>query len=194
MWWGRLLARPVRSWANPRIATRLTVVAVLAALTAGCFHPMYAEHADGSPALREKLMGVELLPIDKPNASRDARIGVAIRNALAFKLYGGATGMPPTHQLKIRFTTRRSSLILDPKTALPSSEGYGIDANYQLIEVATGKSVLSATTFARVSYDIPGQFQRFASSRAYRDAEDRASEEIAGNINTRLAAFFYAGT
>ena len=80
---------------------------MLAALTAGCFHPMYAEHTDGSPALRDKLMGVELLPIDKPNASRDARIGVEIRNALAFKLYGGATGAPPTHQLRIRFSTTR---------------------------------------------------------------------------------------
>jgi LPS-assembly lipoprotein len=192
MWWGKLSGRPVRSWANP--AARLTVVAVLAMLTAGCFHPMYAEHADGSPGLREKLMGVEVPPISEPNASREARIGVAIRNALAFKLYGGATGMPPTHRLLIRFTTNRSSLLLDPLTALPTNEGYGIDANYQLVEVATGKTVMTGNTFARVSYDIPGQFQRFARARAYRDAEDRASDEIATNINTRLASFFYAGT
>jgi LPS-assembly lipoprotein len=178
---------------GPRLAARLSVIAVLAALTAGCFHPMYAEHTDGSPALRDKLMGVELLPIDKPNASRDARIGVEIRNALAFKLYGGATGAPPTHQLRIRFSTTRSSLMLDPNTALPSNESYGIDASYQLIEVATGKTVLNANTFARTSYDIPGQFQRFARSRAYRDAEDRAAQQIADNINTRLASFFYSG-
>lgn len=194
MWWGRLSARPARSWVNPRIAARLSVVAVLAALTAGCFRPMYAEHADGSPALRDRLMGVELLPIDKPNASPDARIGVALRNALAFKLYGGATGAPPTHQLRIRFTTNRSSLMLDPATALPSNEQYGINASYQLIEVATGKTVLNATTFSRTSYDIPGQLQRFARARAYRDAEDRAAQQIAENINTRLASFFYAGT
>ncbi|HEU4804442.1 MAG TPA: LPS assembly lipoprotein LptE [Nitrobacter sp.] len=194
MWWGRLSARPARSWVNPRIAARLSVIAVMAALTAGCFHPMYAEHADGSPALRDKLMGVELLPIDKPNASRDARVGVAIRNALAFKLYGGATGAPPTHQLKIRFSTSRTSLMLDPRTALPTNESYGIDASYQLIEAATGKVVLSANTFTRTSYDIPGQLQRFARDRAYRDAEDRAAQQIADNINTRLASFFYAGT
>src|ERR1700760_2949528 len=106
------------------IAVRLLAVAALAALTAGCFQPMYAEHADGSTGLREKLMGVELPPIDKPNASRDARLGVEIRNALAFKLYGNATGMPPTHRLVIRFTTSRSSLMIDPLTALPSSENY----------------------------------------------------------------------
>ena len=106
------------SWARTRIAARLLAVAALAALTAGCFQPMYAEHTDGTPALREKLMGVEVPPIDKPNASRDARIGVEIRNALAFKLYGAATGMPPTHRLVIRFTSSRSSLMVDPNTAL----------------------------------------------------------------------------
>jgi LPS-assembly lipoprotein len=182
------------SLARLSIAARLLAVAALAALTAGCFQPMYAEHTDGSPGLREKLMGVELPPIDKPNASRDARLGVEIRNALAFKLYGSATGMPPTHRLVIRFSTSRSSLMVDPNTALPSSENYGIDAQYNLIELATNKSVMTGTTFSRVTYDIPGSLQRFARTRAYRDAEDRAAQEIADNIQTRLASFFVAGT
>src|SRR5215471_8320181 len=180
--------------ARTRIAVRLLAVAALAGLTAGCFQPMYAERSDGTPALREKLMGVELPPVDKPNASRDARIGVEIRNALAFKLYGQATGVPPTHKLVLRFTTTRSSLMLDPATALPSSENYGIDAQYNLIDLATNKSVMTGSTFSRVSYDIPGQLQRFARSRAFRDAEDRAAQEIAENIQTRLASYFTAGT
>jgi LPS-assembly lipoprotein len=155
---------------------------------------MYAAHTDGTPALREKLLGVDLPPVDKPNGSRDARLGVEIRNALAFKLYGAATGMPPTHKLVIRFTTTRSSLILDPATALPSIENYGIDTQYNLIELASNKSVMTGTTFSRVSYDIPGQLQRFARQRAFRDAEDRACQEIAENIQTRLASFFTAGS
>ena len=106
--------------AKSRIAVRLLAVAALAGLTAGCFQPMYAERSDGTPGLRDKLMGVELPPVDKANASREARIGVEIRNALAFKLYGQATGMPPTHKLVLHFSTSRSSLILDPNTALPS--------------------------------------------------------------------------
>src|SRR3954470_14658760 len=100
--------------AKARIAVRLVAVALLAAPAAGCFTPMYAEHADGSPALREKLMGVEIPELDKPKASREARIGVEIRNALAFKLYGNATGMPPTHRLVLRFPTTRPSLMLGP--------------------------------------------------------------------------------
>jgi len=177
-----------------RIAARLLAVAALSALTAGCFQPMYAAHTDGTPALREKLMGVDLPPIDKPNGSREARLGVEIRNALAFKLYGAATGMPPTHKLVIRFTTGRSSLILDPATALPSIENYGIDAQFNLIEIVSNKSVMTGSTFSRVSYDIPGQLQRFASQRAFRDAEDRAAQEIAENIQTRLASYFTAGS
>src|ERR1700735_5293950 len=127
------------SLASTRIAIRLLAVVALAALTAGCFQPMYAEHTDGTPALREKLMGVEVPPVDKPNAPREARIQVEIRNALAFKLYGTATGTTPTHRLGIRFTTTRTSLIVDPNTGLPSNEDVGIDAQYNLIEVASNK-------------------------------------------------------
>src|SRR5580700_6139593 len=182
------------SLAKIRIAARLLAVATLAALTAGCFQPMYAEHSDGTPGLREKLQGVELPPVDKPNASREARIGVAIRNALAFKLYGEATGMPPTHRLVLKFSTNRSSLLVSQTTGLPTTEDVGVDAQFNLIEIATNKSVMTGTTFARTSYDMPGSYQRFARERAFRDAEDRAAEQIAENIQTRLAAFFTAGT
>src|SRR3979490_2528047 len=135
------------SLARTRIAARLLVVAALAALTAGCFQPMYAEHTDGTPGLREKLLGVELSPVDKSNASREARLGVEIRNALAFKMYGNATGMPPPHRLNIRISTPRSSLIVNPATALPASENYGIDASYQLIDIASNKTVMTGSTF-----------------------------------------------
>jgi LPS-assembly lipoprotein len=131
---------------------------------------------------------------DKSNASREARIGVEIRNALAFKLYGNATGMPPTHRLILRFSSSRSSLIVDPNTGLPTSENSGIDAQYNLVDIASNRSVLNGSTFSRVTYDMPGSYQRFARSRALRDAEDRAANEIAENIQTRLAAFFTAGT
>ena len=182
------------SLARLRIAARLLAVAAMAALTAGCFQPMYAEHSDGTPGLREKLLGVEVPPVDKPNGSPDARVGVEIRNALMFKLYGSATGMPPTHRLVLRFTTSRSSLLVDVNTGLPTSENLGIDAQFNLIEIASNKSVMTGTTFSRVSYDMPGSYQRVARARAFRDAEDRAAQEIADRINTRLASFFAAGT
>ena len=125
------------SLARTRIAARLLAVAALAALTAGCFQPMYAENRNGAPGLREKLMGVEVPPVDKPNAAREARVQVEIRNALAFKLYGNATGMPPTHRLVLRFTTNRSSLMIDQATGLPSSTPYAEMAGPSTICVAS---------------------------------------------------------
>ena len=182
------------SLARTGIAVRLLVIVALAALTAGCFQPMYAEHTDGTPGLRDKLLTVDLPPVDKPNASREARIGVAIRNALAFKLYGNAAGAPPLYKLVLKFNTGRSDLIVDPNTGLPTTENLNIDAQYNLIEIATDKSVMTGTTFSHLSYDIPGSYQRFSRARAFRDAEDRAAAEIADHIQTRLAAFFFAGT
>ena len=183
------------SLARTRIAARLLVVAALAALTAGCFQPMYAAHTDGSPDLREKLMGVEVPPLNVPNGSREARLGVEIRNALAFKMYGTATGMaadPPAGDpdpdqpfLADGRSRHRTADQRELRHRLP----------IQPDRIASNKSVMNGTTFARVSYDtFQGSMQRFARSRAFRDAEDRASQEIAENIQTRLASFFIAGS
>src|ERR1700759_2765395 len=136
------------SLARPRFAARFLVVAALAALTAGCFQPMYAEHTDGTPGLREKLAGVELPPVEKPNSSRDARLGVLMRNELAFKLYGNATGSTPTHRLVLKFSASDYSLMTDATTGLPTSENYALDVQYNLIDIATGKSVMTGTTFS----------------------------------------------
>jgi LPS-assembly lipoprotein len=54
--------------------------------------------------------------------------------------------------------------------------------------------VVTGTTFARVSYDIPGQEQRYARVRGLRDAELRAAKVVADNIRSRLASYFIAGT
>ena len=91
-------------------------------------------------------------------------------------------------------STSRTTTILDPQTSRADVENYGIDVNYTLKEIATGKVVVNGTTFARVSYDIPGQEQRFARARGFRDAETRATKQIADNISQRLASYFVAGT
>ena len=95
--------------------------------------------------------------------------------------------------MDLTFATTRSTLMLDPLTALPTDESYGINANFVLVEIATNKTMIAGTTFSRVSYDIPGSYQRFARSRAVRDAEDRAAQEIAEHLQTRLASYFATG-
>jgi LPS-assembly lipoprotein len=85
-------------------------------------------------------------------------------------------------------------VIVDPQTGRTEAEITGIDVKYTLTELATGRPVVAATAFARVSSDIPGQQQRFARARALRDAETRAAKLIAEQIRSRLASYFVAGT
>jgi LPS-assembly lipoprotein len=172
---------------------RLVVAAALAGLTAGCFQPLYGERSvSGNPAIREKLAAVEVLPINPVRGSSVARLGLEVRNALLFSLSGGGA-LPPNYTLDVQLVPKRTNVIVDITTSRPDIENFGIDASYTLREIATGKAVLTGSTFSRVSYDIPGQAQRFARQRGLRDAEDRAAKVIAENISSRLASFFVTG-
>jgi LPS-assembly lipoprotein len=175
---------------------RAALALALAALTAGCFQPLYGERTEttGGSVLREQLAAVDLLQIDAPKGSDEARLAVEIRNALLFDLTGGGYSAPPTHRMKVSISSTRASIIVDINTSRPDIENYGINASYSVTEIATGKTVVTGQTFARVSYDIPGQEQRFARLRGLRDAESRAAKVIATNIMSRLTSYFVAGT
>ena len=162
---------------------------------AACFQPLYGQPPlSGGPTLDSALAAVDVQQIDAPRGSPDARIAVELRNALLFDLTGGQGSIAPTHRLAIKMTTSRSAIIVDPQTGRTEAEVTGVDVKYILTELATGRPVVNATAFARVSSDIPGQQQRFARSRAQRDAEDRAAKVIADQIRTRVASYLVAGT
>ena len=176
-------------------AARGISVLALGGLLAGCFQPLYGELSpSGSPVLRDQLSAVNVLQIEAPKGSDEARLAVEIRNAILFDLTGGGAEAPPVHRLKIAISSTRSSVIVDINTSRPDIENYGLTATYSLTEIATNKVVVTGQTFARVSYDIPGQQQRYARLRGLRDAESRAAKVIAENIRARLTSYFIAGT
>jgi LPS-assembly lipoprotein len=109
-------------------------------------------------------------------------------------LTGGAGGSSPTHKLAIELKSSQAQIIVDASSGRADVQNYGIDAFYTLTDLATGKIVLRSTTSSRVSYNIPGQQQRFAGERGLRDAENRAASVIAESIRNRLASYFTAGT
>jgi LPS-assembly lipoprotein len=176
------------------LAPKLGLMMALAGLLAGCFEPLYGEHTlAGGPGLRQRLNSVEVDPIRVPNGTPQARVAVELRNDLIFDFTGGSGGSNSTHLLKITMATTNQQVIVDITTARSDVQQYGINATYTLVEKATGKSVVTGQTFARVSYDNPGQAQRFANARGQRDAENRAARVISDNIRARLASYFSAG-
>src|SRR5262249_41148702 len=89
-------------WREPQGRGRVVRAALalaLAALTAGCCQPLYGERTEttGGSVLREQLSAVDVLQIEAPKASDEARLAVEIRNALLFDLTGGGSSAPPTH-------------------------------------------------------------------------------------------------
>jgi LPS-assembly lipoprotein len=187
--WSREQPAAVRRMIRPVIALGL------AGLLAACFQPLYAEHPQtGATSVRGALAAVDVDQIDVPRGTPESRVAVELRNALVFDLTGGGGSIAPTHRLKITMAVSKSALIVDVTTGRTQDEVTGIDITYTLTELATKRVVVTATGFARVSSDIPGEQQRFALWRAHRDAEDRAAKVVAEQITSRLASYFVAGT
>ena len=174
---------------------RLAAVVALGALTAGCFQPLYGDHSIGAGAdVRGKLASVDVPAIDVPNGTALARISVHLRNQLIYGLTGGGQAVSPAYRLVIRLTASQRQVIVDVNSGRAEVVNYGLAASYKMIDVATGKPVVKSTARAQVSYDVPGQEQRFAGARGLRDAENRAADELAQDIQSRLASYFVAGT
>ena len=196
MWWFKQRAawgRAAPAWG--RLA-RLAVVLAAASLTAGCFQPLYGTHASSvaTETVRDKLAQIDVPVIPAPKGQPAARLAVALRNSLQYGLNGAAGANAPTYTLKVGVAMTQLSVIVDITSGRPDAQVDSVIANYSLIEIATGKAVLSDSTFAHVDYDIPGAAQRFAKQRAQRDAEDRATEVVSETIRNRLASYFVAGT
>ena len=193
MWWPD---NRNRIGAATRLAVvRFAVVLAAAALLAGCFEPLYGRNPSvGDDSIRDKLAEVLIAPIPLRQGTPQARIAVAMRNALQFDLNGAAGAIAPTHRLDITVTPISVSVSIDPVTGRPNEEIGGVTATYQMVEIVTGKIVLRDSTSAHVGYDIPGSQQRFAKQRALADAEDRAAKVAAEAIRNRLASYFVAGT
>ncbi len=189
---GRASRGPVGS---AGMTVRIVAALGLAGLLAGCFQPLYGDKATvgGGAALRDKLASVEVAQIPAPNGTSLSRISVGVRNDLLYDLTGGGGAASPTHKLDIKLTATQVQVVVDINSGRPDVQDYGINATYTLTDLATGKRVISGQTFSRVSYNVPGQQQRFASARGLRDAENRAAKVISDNIHARLTSYFVTG-
>ena len=188
------------SWRNKALEIsrfgRIAFAFGLAGLCAGCFQPLYGSSSpvEGG-SVKDKLANVQVQDVEAPNGTAIARLGVEVRSALIYDFgQGQGKAVSPTHALKINMAQIRQQVIVDTTTARPDVENYGVDATFTLTDLNTKQIVVRGRTFSRVSFDIPGQQQRFAAARGLRDAENRASQVISEQIKQRLASYFLAGT
>lgn len=170
--------------------------ACVAALALGACQPLHSRSGPvttvgaDSAAINSapSLAAIDILPID-------GRVGLKIRNDLRFALTGGGEPItPPLYRLDITVQVLQAQrAIVDPYTDRAELETAGVDAAYTLVQVGTGVPVLSGNAFGRATFTR--NRQRFASVRAERDAEDRASRMVVEQIRAKLLAHFAgAGT
>jgi LPS-assembly lipoprotein len=163
-------------------ASVLVALGLLAALPAlgGCgFRPLYGD-ASQPGSTGANLADIQISPIAN-------RSGQMLRNNLLDRLTPRGTPRGARWRLDVALSESSEGVgILQNETI--TRVNYRLDANYQLVEVATGKPVLVRASRAIASYNVPSS--EFATVVASKDAEARAIDEIADEIRTRLAIYF----
>lgn len=141
--------------------------------------PLYGKASGASEALRSVDIGAV-----------QGRVGQQVRNELVFGFYGGEGDVrgKPVYRLELTVTSIDNAVGVERYRNLPSAYVEQVTATYALVDIASGATVTSGTSFANAAYDYSEQ--RFADVRAKRDAENRVATVVAGDIRAKLAAFF----
>ena len=168
-----------------RIARRAsTALALVSALfLSACFRPMYASVSSTGVPLTATMASVTIPAVD-------GRVPQQVRNHLDFALTGGAAHAPTRYVLDLQVTSVHTSSIVNVRTDEPEIDTVIVTANFTLTAPGSQTAVLSGRNISTKSYDRT--LQRFAASRALRDAEDSAARVVADQIHTRVAAYLAA--
>ncbi len=171
---------------KPFRAKRMMVALALGGLVAasGCtVRPLYSDagYAGGTAGS----VGAALSTIAIKPAT--TRVGQEVRNHLIF-LFNGGKGQPanPTYSLTVfaSAASEATTTIIVNDQNEPTSAIMTATGTYTLTD-SSGKVVANGSRNYMSSYDVPRQ--EFAALRAARDAENRASRELAELIRMAIA-------
>jgi LPS-assembly lipoprotein len=178
MWW------PDRRRRSARLALALAIAA--ATLGAGCqVRPLYLSEAEGG--LLSPVPDLRAILINQP----DSRVEQEIRNELLFLFRGdGSEVVEPRFRLRMLVTSSTNNIAVGYVNDLPRGVIVTVNVTFVLTEIDTEATLLTGSAVATASYDFSSQ--RFANVRAERDAETRAANSIAEQLNARIAAYFAA--
>lgn len=152
---------------------------VLVLVLAACgFSPMYGQYKDKNAVAG--LDHVEIATI--PNAE-----GIYLRNELIDRFYESGYPVSPTHKLAMStiFEEERNLDITISSEA--TRKQVKLNTNLNLIDLATGQSVLNRSLTAIASYNVVGS--QFATRIAEKDAREAALTDLARQVETQLSLY-----
>jgi LPS-assembly lipoprotein len=164
-----------------RFSRSTIVIALLSLGLGGCFRPLYGSAEFGGLAVQQGLAGVSI-------DIQGERMAHYIRNELEFNLRGGDPNVAPvTHRLVVTAKQVTAAAVVDRLTGTAESGYMTISAKYWLYPKDKSKADTEGDASVLVSYDRSQQ--RFATTRAARDAEIQGAKQLAEQIKTRIAAY-----
>jgi len=112
------------------------------------------------------------------------RVGQEVRNNLVFAFTGGRKAPEPKYVLAIQVASNEERLGFEKDETAPSYQVL-VEVKFELKAIADGRPLLRSVSIGRASYDRSNQ--NFANVRARIDAENRAAQAVADEIQLRLA-------
>jgi LPS-assembly lipoprotein len=163
-----------------RLFRTATLVSLVALGVSGCFRPLYGSAEHGGLAVQQGLAGVAV-------EMSGERLAHYLRNELEFSLKGGDPNVAPiTHRLVVAARQNTTAAVVDRLTGTAESGYMTLTAKYWLYPKGKSAAETEGEATALVSYDRSQQ--RFATTRAARDAEIQGAKQLTEQIKTRVAA------
>ncbi|MEM5583325.1 MULTISPECIES: hypothetical protein [unclassified Roseibium] len=172
---------------------RLAVCSGFAAalVVSGCqVRPLYGTStgelgATPSPVATE-LAAIDLDSINSQYANDDA--ARVLYNELTFRFERGAGSAPKKYRLKVLMDVGSSEVGVEQFSDVPSAYTTTMNSTFVLSDLTTSETLMTGRAFKSASYDFSNQ--RFANTRAYRDAQERVAKAVADDIAARIAGYF----
>lgn len=162
-----------------RVARRITVLSLLlaAGLLSGCqVRPLYQDDGRTQQALASIAFS------DAPD-----RVTQLLRNQLIFLTAGGA-GEPqdPEYSVKLVVRSWTTDVLVEKTADIMKTGNLFVAASYSLSRTKDGTVLKTGQRQTSVFVYYP--LQEYAKIRAVRDAEDRATRELAEHLRADIAA------
>lgn len=176
-----------------RAAAVLAMLSAAVVLTACSFRPLYGE-INGKPGARAIFNTVYVPPIELERA------GYELRNNLLDALQARTNPQGASYDLNVVLTDRQEPIAIQNETVQGVKEveitryNYTLIAAYSLIDRKTQKLLARGSATSLSAYDVVAS--PYATLVAKQDGQAKAAQDIARQIQTRLAVYFaqQAGT
>ncbi|WP_298965892.1 hypothetical protein [uncultured Roseibium sp.] len=162
-----------------------------AVLVSGCqVRPLYGtstgEFGSVSSPVASEMAAIDLASIDAQFANNDA--SRVLYNELTYRFERGGDAPAKKYRLKVLIDVSNSEVGVERFADVPSAYNTTMNSTFVLSDLATDETLMSGRAFKTASYDFSDQ--RFANTRAYRDAQERVAKSVADDITARVAGYF----